>query len=90
MLKGRYDEQTEYQVGDVVVYDDGRAYRLRNPAKAGVPPVDTGCWSRLDDTLSTCAMWIIESMEALKEEAKAKAKAKAPAPAKTAKGGKAK
>ena len=84
-LKGRYDPKTQYKPGDVVLHDNGEAYQLRNPAKAGVPPVDTAYWQRLNDTLSTCASWIIESQEDLRSALAAKAPA-----AKTTKGGKAK
>ena len=75
-LRGKYDPKITYQTDDVVVAENGDAFRLRTPCTAGVPPVDTAYWQRLDPTLSTCARWIVESMEALKPAPKATAAAK--------------
>lgn len=70
-LRGRYDSKITYQPGDVVVGEDGYAYRLRTPCTSGVPPVDTAYWQRLDPTLSICARWVVESQEELKSAPKA-------------------
>lgn len=61
-LKGLYDSNIQYDVSDVVVAEDGNAYRLMLPAPSGVPPVDTRYWGRTDPILSECAQLIMSCM----------------------------
>ena len=62
-LKGLYDVSTSYNVNDVVVMEDGDAYKLRFPCPAGIPPVnDTKYWARLSPELSACAQMIVGCM----------------------------
>ena len=72
-LRGRYDPKIQYQPEDVVVGENGDAYRLHTLCASGVPPVDTVYWQRLGPTLSICARWIVESQEGLKSAPKAAA-----------------
>lgn len=62
-LKGDYNSGTTYSVGDVVRYTDNVVYHLQNPAKAGVPPVNTRYWGRVDQPLAEAILMVLDGME---------------------------
>ena len=47
--KGAYEDSTSYNVDDVVVFTDGIAYCLQNPAPVGTGCHDTLYWYRLPE-----------------------------------------
>ena len=59
-LKGNYDAETTYEVGDVVQYTDGVVYNLLHPCPAGTPPVNTLYWGRASAMRAMCAKMIID------------------------------
>ena len=61
-LKGMFNVNTAYEANDVVVMEDGEAYKLRFPCPAGIPPVNTKYWARLSPELSACAQMIVGCM----------------------------
>ena len=67
-LKGNWDDETTYAVGDVVKYTDNVVYNLLHPCPAGIPPVDTHYWGRASAMRAMCALMIIDMMEADDEE----------------------
>ena len=62
-LKGVYDAETTYSVGDVVKFTDGGVYHLQYPATAGTPPVNSRCWGRLDQRLAEAVCLILDALE---------------------------
>ena len=46
-LKGYYNPETSYSIGDVVVFQS-LPYVLKEPASAGTPPTRDQEWQRLD------------------------------------------
>lgn len=61
-LKGEYSAGTVYDVGDVVVYSDGHVYHLQKPCKAGVPPVETLYWGKIDQTVEQCVLLTMDAL----------------------------
>ena len=62
-LKGVWSSETSYNVGDVVQWDvDTNVYHLQKPCKAGVPPVDTLYWGRVDQLTERCVQLILDGM----------------------------
>lgn len=59
-LKGTWDGETTYDVGDVVAHEDGFVYYLREPCAAGIAPVDTLYWSKLEQTLAQAALFVLD------------------------------
>lgn len=51
-LKGNYNAETSYSVGDVVLHTDGVVYNLLHPCPAGTPPVDTRYWGRTSQVIN--------------------------------------
>ena len=49
--KGAYDSGTSYSVGDVVVFTDGIAYQLFQPAAAGTTPHEKRVWRTVNQPL---------------------------------------
>lgn len=64
-LKGAYNGETTYSVGDVVQFEDGVAYLLNKPCKAGTPPVKTLCWTRLTQPLQEVVGLIMDAIGTL-------------------------
>ena len=50
--KGTYDPTATYDVGDVVIFENGVVYHLQKPAVAGTAPTDTRYWGQLEQNLS--------------------------------------
>ena len=67
-LKGNWDDEVTYNVGNVVKYTDNVVYNLLHPCPAGTPPVDTRYWGRASAMRAMCALMIIDMMEADDEE----------------------
>ena len=61
MLRGNYDPNVTYDVGDVVVADNKQVYHLQYPAKSGTPPVDTRYWGRVSQSVEQCALMILDN-----------------------------
>lgn len=59
-LKGTYNSESTYSVGDAVKFTDGHVYHLQNPTPAGIPPTNTLFWGRLSQTLEECALMILD------------------------------
>lgn len=49
-LKGDYNPEVTYDIGDVVRFSNA-GYRLDKEASAGTPPNVDRCWTRLDQSL---------------------------------------
>lgn len=47
-FKGSWANDVVYNVGEVVLYTDGVPYHLQKPCKAGISPMDTMYWERLN------------------------------------------
>ena len=63
-LKGDWDSGTTYDVGDVVRYTDGVIYHLQKPCAAGITPLDTAYWGRVDQTLAQAAIFALDAVSA--------------------------
>ena len=63
-LKGSYSSLTTYDVGDVVKYTDGNVYHLQKPCKAGVPPVETLYWGKIEQGLAEAIGYVMDMMDA--------------------------
>lgn len=50
--KGTYDPTATYDVGDVVIFENGVVYHLQKAAVAGTAPTDTRYWGQLEQNLS--------------------------------------
>lgn len=50
--KGTYDPTATYEVGDVVIFENGVVYHLQKAAEAGTAPTDTRYWGQLEQNLS--------------------------------------
>ena len=48
---GAYSADTQYNVGEVVVFTDGIPYYLQNPAASGTGCHDTHCWQPLNEEM---------------------------------------
>ena len=70
-FKGLYSPSVTYEINDVVLGDDGNAYRLQRPCQSGVPPIDTNYWTKMNPVLGQCAQLIVsyEKPVAVVEEA---------------------
>ena len=62
-LKGDYNAETTYDVGDVVRYANGEIYHLQHPCKAGVPPTETLYWERVQQLTAEAVKLIMDSMD---------------------------
>jgi len=71
-LKGTYNGETTYSVGDVVLYEDGVSYLLNKPCKAGTPPVKTLYWERLQQPFQEVVGLIMDGLSALGSEIESK------------------
>lgn len=49
--KGAYDENAEYEIGNVVVFTDNVAYEMFGAAPAGTTPHEKRVWRRVDQPL---------------------------------------
>ena len=58
-LKGNYNGDSSYSVGDVVLCSDGYFYYLFKPCAAGTTPTDSLYWNRLEGHLADCADMIM-------------------------------
>ena len=58
-LKGNYNGDETYDIGDVAKYTDGLFYYLCKPCAAGTVCTDTLYWNRLEDPLAQCAEMIM-------------------------------
>lgn len=61
-LKGNWDSETTYAVGDVVLYTDGVSYHLQHPCPAGTPPVDTMFWSRTSQGVNEIVKFCMDAI----------------------------
>lgn len=77
-LKGAYNGETTYSVGDVVQFEDGVAYLLYKPCRSGVPPVDTLYWVRLGSPLQEVVDMILSYGAAIAAGVKAEVEAEIP------------
>ena len=59
-LKGEYQADTSYSVGDVVRCSDGFFYYLFKACAAGTTPTDSLYWNRLEEPLASCAKMIMD------------------------------
>lgn len=70
-LKGDWDSGTTYSVGDVVRYTNGVIYHLQKPCAAGITPIDTAHWGRVDQTLVQAALFALDAIDVAKDAADA-------------------
>ena len=61
-LKGDYNSGTQYSAGDVVRWTDGTAMMAKETV-TGVPPTDTGRWSRLPQYMWDVVTLILDSID---------------------------
>ena len=62
-LKGAWDGETTYDVGDVVRYSNGDVCILQNPCKAGVTPLENKFWGRADGITSAIVNFAMDAIE---------------------------
>ena len=67
-LKGEWNSDTTYAVGDAARYPNGIFYQLVRPASAGTPCADALYWNILPSPLQECAKMIMDIAAALKAE----------------------
>ena len=60
-LKGAWDSETTYSVGDVVQYTNGEFYHLQNECAAGITPIDTLYWGPLSQVLAQAAQFALDA-----------------------------
>lgn len=69
-FRGEWSDGITYDVGDVVQYPADKVfYHLQNPCKAGVTPVDTLYWGKLDQAAAQIAGFIMDSIGLSKDYA---------------------
>ena len=59
-LKGEYNAETAYAVGDVVRYTNNLFYHCLRPTKAGTNCADSFYWNYLPSPLQECAKMIMD------------------------------
>ncbi len=59
-LKGMWNNEAEYAVGDVVQYIDGKAYHLQKKCPVGTTPFDTLYWSQTNQMISDVVGMILD------------------------------
>lgn len=64
-LKGNWNAETTYDVGDVVMYENGFVYHLLNACPAGTTPVDTRYWNQSSQTINDTVSLILDAVEGL-------------------------
>lgn len=64
-LKGDWSGGTTYNVGEMVRYTDGVFYWLQKPCDAGVHPVDTRYWGKVNQTTAEAAGLIMDGLESV-------------------------
>ena len=64
-LKGDWNEETSYSIGDVVRYTDGNIYHLFKPCAAGITPIDTLYWVRTSQIVAIAAGFALDVQEAI-------------------------
>jgi len=62
-LKGAWNGETTYDVGDVVRYSNGDVCILQKPCKAGVTPLETKFWGKADDTTTAIVNIAMDAIE---------------------------
>jgi hypothetical protein len=62
-FKGIYSTDVAYAVGDVVKYTDDVWYHAQKASPAGITPVNTLYWGRVDQELSDALDMVISAME---------------------------
>ena len=62
-LKGAWDAETTYDVGDVVRYSNGDVCILQHPCKAGITPLETKFWGRADGITSAIVNFAMDAIE---------------------------
>jgi len=62
-LKGNYNAEATYDVGDVVLHTDGFVYNLLHPCPAGTPPVDTRYWGRTSQVINDIVKLCVDAVE---------------------------
>ena len=62
-FKGTYSNDTAYAAGDVVKYTDGVWYHAQKDSRAGITPVNTLCWGRVDQELADALEMVSGAME---------------------------
>lgn len=65
MYRGVFDPGFSYNVGDVVIFDNGEraVYNLQSPAPEGTPPTDSLYWGRVGQPISDCVLLICDAVE---------------------------
>lgn len=66
-LKGDYNSCTSYSKGDVVRWTDGTCMEAKE-SMTGIPPTDTGRWSRLPQYMWDVVTLILDSIDISKAE----------------------
>ena len=61
-LKGDYNSGTSYSKGDVVRWTDGTCMEAKE-SMTGIPPTDTGRWSRLPQYMWDVVTLILDSID---------------------------
>jgi len=59
-LKGEWSSDTSYSVGDVVLFSDNRVYGLQKPCAAGITPLNTLYWGKVNQTLADAVRMILD------------------------------
>lgn len=59
-LKGDWNEETSYSIGDVVRYTNGEIYCLQVACDAGVTPIDTLYWRPVSQILAQAANFVLD------------------------------
>lgn len=67
--RGTYNDDTTYYEGDVVVYEDGVPYLMKESAPSGTKCHDTLYWNRLDDPLASVVEMFHNMLDGLIESA---------------------
>ena len=62
-LKGAWDAETTYDVGDVVRYSNGDVCVLQHPCKAGITPLENRFWGRADGVTTQIVNIAMDAIE---------------------------
>jgi len=69
-LKGTYNADTSYSVGDIVVYDGGVFYKYKVGPAGSASPKDTHEWNRLQQPLDEIVLLMMDAIGLAGEETK--------------------
>ena len=62
-LKGAWDGETTYDVGDVVRYSNGDVCILQKPCKAGITPLENKFWGRADGMTAAIVNFAMDAID---------------------------